>query len=236
MGRKNIGPGPGKYLLPPVVGYEHHDFTRYRNPEYSMGHKLGSTRKEFGPGPKYGVANITRFGIASPPAYSIKSRQRILPPFQTPGPGTYTPEKAPRMKEPRPPEYSMSSRYPGYRPYVTPGPDKYIVPSSLGPKVPDKPAKAAYSMAFRQKVLSQDRSPGPAKYNSPNTGIYKNKSPDFSISPRVYPPIGKSQTPGPIYLPKLPQKPGYSFGLRTDTDPYVTAEDDMPCIERTKEC
>ncbi|CAG9766188.1 unnamed protein product [Ceutorhynchus assimilis] len=232
MVRRNIGPGPGKYLLPPVVGYDQHDFTKYRNPQYSMGVKLQSLRKQLGPGPKYPVEHMTRYGKASPPAYSIKSRQKPLVPFQVPGPGTYAPEKAPRMKEPRPPAYSISHRFPGFRPYVTPGPDKYEVPSTLGPKVPDKHANAAYSMSFRQKLNLKEKSPGPAQYNMANTDRYKNKAPDYSISPRVYPPQGKSPAPGPIYLPKLPQKPGYSFGLRTDTDPYVTAEDDMPCIDR----
>ncbi|XP_030748201.1 outer dense fiber protein 3-like [Sitophilus oryzae] len=236
MPRVHIGPGPGKYMLPPVVGYEHHDFTKHRNPQYSMGLKLGSTSKAMGPGPKYPIEKMTRYGKASPPAYSIKSRQRTISRFQTPGPGTYAPEKAPRTKEPRPPAYSMASRHQGFKPYLTPGPDKYEVPSTLGPKVPDKPANAAYSMSFRQKVLGQERSPGPAKYNSAKTELYKNKAPTYSMSPRVYPPLDKNQTPGPIYLPKLPKKPGYSFGLRTDTDPYVTAEDDMPCIDRTKGC
>lgn len=93
-----------------------------------------------------------------------------------------------------------------------------------------------YFRSFRQKLLDMERSPGPANYNSAKTDIYKVKAPDYSISPRVYPPLGKAHTPGPIYLPKLPQKPGYSFGLRTDTDPYVTAEDDMPCVDRAKSC
>lgn len=232
MGRKNIGPGPGKYLLPPVVGFDHHDFTRYRNPQFSMGLRLSALKRDLGPGPKYPLEKMTRYGKANVPAYSIKSRQRPLTPFQTPGPGTYAPEQAPRMSEPRPPAYSMSYRYPGFKPYPTPGPDKYEVPSTIGPKVPDLPSKAAYSMSFRQKLLENVRSPGPANYTSPNTNLYKQKSPNFSISPRVYPPIGQPHTPGPIYLPKLPQKPGYSFGLRTDADPYITAEDDMPCVER----
>lgn len=66
--------------------------------------------------------------------------------FQTPGPGTYKPEMVPRMTEKRPPMYSMSYRYPPVKKFQTPGPDKYQVPSTLGPKVPDKIANAAYSM------------------------------------------------------------------------------------------
>ena len=32
-------PGPGKYLLPPCVGYVNHDFTIGRRPAYSIGNK-----------------------------------------------------------------------------------------------------------------------------------------------------------------------------------------------------
>ncbi|XP_060536349.1 ciliary microtubule associated protein 1A-like [Cylas formicarius] len=232
MPRRNIGPGPGKYLLPPVVGFERHDFTRYRNPQYSMGLRLQSIHKALGPGPKYPIEKMTRFGKASPPAYSIKWRQKTTGTFHTPGPGTYAPEKAPRMKEPRPPAYSMSYRYPGYRPYVTPGPDKYEVPSTLGPKVPDKPANAAYSMSFRQHLRDAETSPGPAAYKGWGGDAHRPRAPIYTISPRVFPPDKQEITPGPIYFPKLPQKPGYSFGLRTDLEPYITADDDMPCINR----
>ncbi|XP_074037029.1 ciliary microtubule associated protein 1B [Leptinotarsa decemlineata] len=232
MPRKNIGPGPGKYMLPPVVGYAEHDVSRYRNPQYSIGLKLFSGRKPFGPGPGYDVQGMTRYGKASPAAYSMKSRPKQLSLFQVPGPGTYKPEVVPRMKEPRPPMYSMSYRYPPVKRFQTPGPDKYEVPSTLGPKVPDKNANAAYSMSFKHDLSAQERSPGPAKYTGTDTKVFKNKPPIYTMSPRVFPPDPQARTPGPIYLPKLPQKPGYSFGLRTDTDPYVTAEDDMPCVQR----
>ncbi|KAG5896750.1 hypothetical protein JTB14_031730 [Gonioctena quinquepunctata] len=233
MPRKYIGPGPGKYMLPPVVGYTDHDVSRFRNPQFSIGLKVLSQRKPFGPGPRYDVQGMTRYGKASPPAYSMKSRPKTYGVFQAPGPGTYKPELAPRMKEPRPPMYSMSYRYPTSRKFSTPGPDKYEVPSTLGPKVPDKHANAAYSMSFKQKSLSsEERSPGPAKYNGTDTRVFRNKPPVYTMSPRVFPPNPQAGTPGPIYLPKLPQKPGYSFGLRTDTDPYITAQDEMPCIER----
>nr|CAI5854883.1 unnamed protein product [Callosobruchus analis] len=221
-------------MLPPVVGYRDHDASRYRNPQYSIGMKLPFGRKDFGPGPRYDIQRMTRYGKASPPAYSMKSRPRPLTLFQVPGPGTYKPEQAPRMKEPRPPAYSMSYRYPPFKKFLTPGPDKYEVPSTLGPKVPDKNANAAYSMSFKHNLHELERSPGPAKYSGPNMDSYKQKPPKYTMSPRVFPPSGKDRGPGPIYLPKLPKKPGYSFGLRTDTDPYITAEDDMPCVERKK--
>ncbi|XP_057652583.1 outer dense fiber protein 3-like [Diorhabda carinulata] len=232
MPRKNIGPGPGKYKLPPVVGYEKHDISKYRNPCYSIGLKLPSGQKYIGPGPAYGIQNMTRCGKASPPAYSMKSRPKDLTMFRPPGPGTYAPELVPRMNQPRPPMYSLSFRYPQIIPSATPGPDKYDVPSTIGPKVPDKFSSAAYSMSFKHFLRDFDKSPGPAKYTGVETSVFKTKPPVYTLSPRIFPPDRKSAAPGPIYLPKLPKKPGYSFGLRVDNDPYITAEDDMPCIER----
>lgn len=82
----------------------------------------------------------------------------------------------------------------------------------------------------------KELSPGPAQYNSTDTKRYKNKPPNYTMSPRVFPPEARAHTPGPIYLPKLPKKPGYSFGLRTDIEPYITAQDDMPCVQKQKNC
>ncbi|XP_023311044.1 outer dense fiber protein 3-like [Anoplophora glabripennis] len=236
MPRKTIGPGPGKYVLPPLIGFRDHDISKYRNPQYSMGQKLPFGKKPFGPGPCYDVKNMTSYGKASPPAYSMKSRPKAISTFQAPGPGTYQPEKGPRMMEQRPPMYSMSFRYPPLKKYQTPGPNQYEVPSTLGPKVPDKYANAAYSMSYRHNQISSEKSPGPAKYSGIETDLYKNKLPNYTISPRVFPPTSASASPGPIYMPKLPKKQGYSFGLRTDNDPYITASDEMPCVERKNNC
>lgn len=74
----NLGPGPAKYLLPSTVGYEHHAVNKYRNPQYTMRARYGFNPKVFGPGAKYNVENMTRYGKASPPAYSIYSR--TMPP------------------------------------------------------------------------------------------------------------------------------------------------------------
>ncbi|XP_072392626.1 ciliary microtubule associated protein 1A-like [Diabrotica undecimpunctata] len=232
MPRKNIGPGPGKYQLPPVVGFDQHDISKYRNPCYSIGLQLAYGQKLIGPGPAYGIHNMTRYGKASQPAYSMKSRPKELTTFKPPGPGTYAPELVPRMHQRRPPAYSLSFRNPPVRPFSTPGPDKYDVPTTIGPKVPDKISKAAYSMSFKHFLQDLVRSPGPAKYTGIDTKVFKTKPPVYTLSPRIFPPEPKSATPGPIYMPKLPKKPGYSFGLRVDNDPYITAEDDMPCEVR----
>lgn len=73
-----VGPGPGKYLLPPVIGFNNHDVSKYRNPQYSMGIKLRSLMKPLGPGPSYDIHDMTPYGKTSPPAYSMKSRPKNL--------------------------------------------------------------------------------------------------------------------------------------------------------------
>ncbi|KAJ8957559.1 hypothetical protein NQ318_020599 [Aromia moschata] len=263
MPRKNIGPGPGKYQLPPLTGYPEHDFTKYRNPQYSMGVRLPYHKLTIGPGPQYNVRDMTPYGKATPPAFSMKSRPAAVSSFQVPGPGTYKNELVPRMKEPRPPMYSLSFRLVGqtgvrvlpslnvlkienfatiasmFRSFfkgLTPGPDVYTLPTTIGPKVPDMGANAAYSMSYRQPTSLKERSPGPARYNDVSVDMFKTKMPNFTMSPRVFPPDSKKVSPGPIYKPLLPEKPGYSFGLRTDTDPYITAADNMPCTRKEKTC
>lgn len=68
------GPGPGKYLLPPVVGYPNHDVRKQRYPQYSIGKRLGFSSKDISPGPSYKVDKLTNYGKVSVPAYSIKPR------------------------------------------------------------------------------------------------------------------------------------------------------------------
>lgn len=90
------------------------------------------------PGPRYHTgAKVTRFGRMDTPSYSILGRGKrssdkgnteetikekencpnqfifmcIGDPFQTPGPGAYSPEKAPPLNsQRRPPSYTISTR------------------------------------------------------------------------------------------------------------------------------
>lgn len=122
MPRKNVGPGPAKYLLPPSIGYNGHDFSRKRNPCYSIGTKCPYGTRPVGPGPAYLTANMTRRGIYSCPAYSMKIKARDLTILKPPGPGAYAPELVPPMTTTRPPEYSVRVRTNPPKPTVTPGP------------------------------------------------------------------------------------------------------------------
>ncbi|KAB0804034.1 hypothetical protein PPYR_01004 [Photinus pyralis] len=230
---KTFGPGPGAYMLPSTVGYEKHDISRYRSPQYTMRPRCGIGGKPFGPGPQYNIDSVTRYGKVSPPAFTLSPKLKGLASFRTPGPGTYSPEKAPRMKDPRPPAYSMAARLPGMKKFNTPGPNQYVVPSSLGPKVPNKPAAAAYTMAKKLDTKGQARSPGPAQYGGTNAEIYKTRAPLYTMSGR-HEGSRKPGSPGPAaYLPKIGGHVpgGISFGRRCDRQPYVTADDQLPCID-----
>ncbi|KAJ8968728.1 hypothetical protein NQ317_005249 [Molorchus minor] len=233
MPRKNVGPGPGKYLLPPLTGYRDHDCSRFRNPQYSIGMRAAGLRKANIPGPQYDVRNMTPYGKVSPPAYSLKVRPKPLTAFKVPGPGTYKNELVPGRKGPA---YSITFRHPPIKGMQTPGPNVYQLPTTIGPKVPDIHANPGYSLSYKHYLNPKNVSPGPAKYGGTNTNVYKYRSPNYTVSPRVFPPGCKMAGPGPIYNPKLPEKPGYSFGIRCDRDPYITTADDMPCTRKEKTC
>lgn len=237
MGRKYEGPGPGKYMLPPCVGYQNHDLRKYRYPQYTIGSRVKTSIRSVGPGPNYDVSKLTEYGLLHPPAYSLKSRHREPnPKAYIPGPGAYKPEQVPPMSGKRPPAYSMKFRHKIPASYTTPGPNKYEIPTTIGPKVPDLHANAAYSLSYRHNLADVMSSPGPARYAPPDTNVYKYKTPKYSIPPRVFPPDTVHAGPGPIYMAKLPKRcsNGYSFGTKHDVEPYITPEDEMPCVSRQK--
>lgn len=97
------GPGPGRYALPPTVGYVNHDVTKPNSPAYSLHSRMSSARKsswsfppsafrrtnsgvvvvsavisvDSSPGPRYHYdARMTRFGRMESPSYSILGRGR----------------------------------------------------------------------------------------------------------------------------------------------------------------
>ncbi|XP_067004213.1 ciliary microtubule associated protein 1A-like [Anabrus simplex] len=220
-------PGPGVYMLPPLTGYDKHDVRKLRYPAYSMGIKtpiLGMGLPTRTPGPQYMIEkNYTRFGKNGIPAYTMRPQLPHFGRMKIPGPGTYAPEKCPRMKEQRPPAYSMASRTPLRKHDQTPGPNRYEIPTYLGPKVPTKPASAAYTMTGRPHGLSGFQGPGPAQYNPADLNKYKHKPPQYSIAGRNQLPGDRTRIPGPAayypgYLPG-PDPPKFSFGIKHS--PYM---------------
>lgn len=117
--------------------------------------------------------------------------------------------------------------------FTTPGPNNYDIPTTIGPKVPDLHANGAYSMSYRYPRLAAALSPGPANYDPTSPNIYKNKLPAYTMSIKHKDMADRGTFPGPSnYYPKLAGKGGYSFGLKTDNPPYITPDDDMPCVNK----
>lgn len=189
-----------------------------------MAPALKDAVKQRSPGPKYHLEHMTRVGKATPPAYSMSSRPKPFSLKKCPGPAEYLPKRAKVM-----PCYSMSYRHTPHKLPNYPGPDKYMLPTTLGPKVPDKNSNAAYSMSYKHYLTPKPTSPGPATYTPTDPSTYKQKYPNYTMRPFLGLPISKSITPGPKYYPKLWEKPGYSFGLRLENMPYISAADDVPC-------
>ncbi|XP_010884684.1 outer dense fiber protein 3-like protein 2a [Esox lucius] len=223
------GPGPGRYALPPTVGYINHDFTKPSSPAYSFHSRLSSrmVSVDSSPGPRYHVdAKMTRFGRDGTPSFSMLGRARhIAELFQTPGPGAYSPENAPPFNtHRRPPSYTIGSRTRYRIVDAVPAPNRYTLPNLLGTQVPHKPSSASYSLAARRQVgaPSEDLSmtPGPGRYNSTDPSVYLTRQPSFSMQSRTRRPSDQSQKPGPgTHSPEkvllhLPRPPSYSLGIR----------------------
>ncbi|XP_034035040.1 outer dense fiber protein 3-like protein 2b [Thalassophryne amazonica] len=220
------GPGPGRYGLPPTIGFIGHDFTKPTSPAYSF---HGATKNIYAvdssPGPQYSVdAKITRFGKEGTPAYSIfgkiKERKGV---FNTPGPGTYSPEKTPPCSlQSRAPSYTMGSRT-NYRPVdAVPPPNMYTLPPLLGSKVPNKTSSASYTISgVRSRGQAQDisKTPGPCGYNSTDPNVYLTKQPAFSMLGR-HSLDRDNKGPGPAtYHPEKvtvhkSRTPAFSMGIR----------------------
>ncbi|XP_076013872.1 outer dense fiber protein 3-like protein 2a [Genypterus blacodes] len=226
---KERGPGPGRYALPPTVGYINHDVTKPSSPAYSFRTRMSSTMVsvDSSPGPRYNIdAKVTRFGRMETPSYSILGRgRRSAGLSQTPGPGAYSPEKAPPLNaHQRPPSYTISHRTRYRTMDAVPAPNSYSLPTLLGCYVPHKPASASYSFSGRRGVgaPSEDlsKSPGPGRYNIIHPDTYLRRQPSFSMQSRTKRPNYSSAIPGPgAYSPEkfhrhLPRPPSFTLGVK----------------------
>ncbi|XP_076828174.1 outer dense fiber protein 3-like protein 2a [Brachyhypopomus gauderio] len=231
---RETGPGPGRYALPPTIGHVNHDYTKPSSPAYSFHSRLSSTMVsvDSSPGPLYHVdSRITRFGRDGTPSYSMLGRTKPgAETFQTPGPGAYSPEKAPPLNNHRqPPSYTMAFRT-RYRSLDSvPAPNRYTLPNLMGSRAPNKCSSASYSMLARRKPggPSEDLAltPGPGHYNSTDPSLYLSRQPSFSIQSRHSFPNDATRksgpgTPGPgTHSPEkvtahLRRPPSFSLGVR----------------------
>uniref|UniRef100_A0ACB8G3N9 Uncharacterized protein n=1 Tax=Sphaerodactylus townsendi TaxID=933632 RepID=A0ACB8G3N9_9SAUR len=114
--------------------------------------------------------------------------------------GSYSPEKSQKIVYKNTPKYSMSFRHEGAKADSIPGPNAYMIPQMLGPYTVATTASPSYTMTGKSKLghFYDDlhKTPGPAAYVTPETELYKKKSPVYSMGSRI-----KSSTiklgPGP---------------------------------------
>ncbi|XP_060934870.1 outer dense fiber protein 3-like protein 2b [Limanda limanda] len=221
------GPGPGRYGLPPTIGFVGHDFTKATSPAYSFHGKMSDNMYcvDSSPGPRYHVdSKITRFGKDGTPSFSMLGRtkeQSKFPPLhfekyisfqctfslehellRTPGPGAYSPEKAaPCNVQRRPPSYTMGSRTLYRSVDSVPAPNKYVLPPLMGPQVPNKPASASYTLLGTYSTggpsVDLAKTPGPCRYNSTDPGVYLHRQPAYSMLGRHSFPRDATKKPGP---------------------------------------
>ncbi|XP_051930840.1 outer dense fiber protein 3-like protein 2b isoform X1 [Hippocampus zosterae] len=229
------GPGPGQYRLPPTIGFIGHDLTKQTSPAYSFHRRMSDKMYcvDCSPGPQYHVdAKMTHFGRDGTPAYSMLGRTKVKKePFHTPGPGTYSPEKASTYNlQRRPPSFTMGRRTRYRTTDSVPAPNKYTLPPLMGSHIPNKPAGASYTMSacFSHGGPSVDlaKTPGPCRYDSTHPSVYQRRPPAFSMLGRHGVPTEDMETPGPgSYNPERvtvhkTRAPAFSMGIRHSE--YVT--------------
>ncbi|XP_056613798.1 outer dense fiber protein 3-like protein 2b isoform X3 [Triplophysa dalaica] len=226
---KEKGPGPGRYVLPPMIGFVGHDFTKLTSPAYSFHGRTSDNMYsiDINPGPKYHIdAKLTRFGRDGTPAYSIHGRMKNRAGFFcTPGPGAYSPERAALGSTHRkPPSYTMGYRTQYRSVDAVPAPNKYNLPSLMGSHVLTKTSSASYTISGRSKTGGHaedlSKTPGPGRYNSTDPSIYQPKQPAFSMLGRHANTRESTLVPGPgSHNPEKvtvhkPRPPAFSLGIR----------------------
>ncbi|KAE8632104.1 hypothetical protein XENTR_v10001431 [Xenopus tropicalis] len=225
---KVTGPGPGRYNLPPTVGFVSHDYTKFSSPAYSFhGRPSNSAHvSDSSPGPRYYVdASLTRFGRSAGPSYSMLARGRSADKKNDiPGPGTYSPEKCTVPTQRKFPSYSMGSRTRYRSMDRVPAPNSYSLPPVLGPRATAKVCAPAFTLSgkYQHGGHSEDLSgtPGPAHYQQTDPSRYLKRGPAFSMQGRQPNSKAEQKTPGPgsYYPEKVNQHkrhaPAYSMGIR----------------------
>ncbi|CAL7950915.1 unnamed protein product [Xylocopa violacea] len=232
------GPAP-IYKLQTLVGYEGHCLSRQRGPAYTIRPRTQIRIESIGPGPRYNVSKLTNYGVDRSPGYTIAGREEfkgshiyivifdsqvisdihitLLVRDFGPGPGAHYPELCPPMNHSiRGPAYSIKSRSRTKMIDIGPGPNAYFLPTCIGPKIPDKVAQGAFSIAGIHKLREDHIGPGPAAYTNIRSDLIKRSAPAFSLKWRTQ--LSELDlSPGPRYYPEYNTRkraPMYSFGIR----------------------
>ncbi|KAI2653395.1 Outer dense fiber protein 3-B [Labeo rohita] len=217
-------PGP-TYALPGATGMNNHDPRMQKGPAFSFGTRHRDFLANSSPGPGYLVpSNITRVGRDGTPAFSVYGRPKDIQPFKTPGPGSYSPENSTKTIFYSAPAFSLSARTKLFRNDQTPGPAAYMLPPVLGSRIVNKASAPNVSFSGRSAIGSfhEDlrKTPGPGTYQVVDSGVYKHKAPEYSMTGRNFTPGDMTKKPGPgAHHPErvtftANKAPSYSFGIR----------------------
>lgn len=218
-------------MLPTATGFNEHDPTLTRWPAFSLGCRTIdlSLGKTVGPGPgAYDVREHTRYGQALSRSAPLSHKIEPLKAIKVPGPNAYLPNDYASI--PLPPAFSFGCKTDKTGKYKkSPGPNQYLIPTCIGPNVPDKETAGAFSVLSRNIFYPKDYSPGPGKYKLPEIQIYKQDVPQFSIKGRHI-RTRDSKIPGPKYYPLYDTKhepPKFCFGVKRSEDlrEYYMPED-----------
>ncbi|XP_063084657.1 protein CIMAP1D isoform X3 [Cavia porcellus] len=235
------GSGPGLYILPPTVGFLHHDRTRPAGPAYTLAGKPSeATRQDTSPGPIYFLdPKVTRFGRSCTPAFSMQGRGKTRGLEVTPGPGTYSPEKVPPACHRTSPAFTLGLRLQPKPPDTSvPAPNAYIMPPLWGSQILVKPRSPSYTVVGRTPPvrLLQDPAeiPGPGQYDMPDPNAYRQRQPAFTMLGRPRTPRPPEEMPGPgSHYPEQvtvnrARAPAYSMGIRLPRRAATLALDTAP--------
>ncbi|XP_068152863.1 ciliary microtubule associated protein 1B-like [Drosophila tropicalis] len=209
-----VGPGPGAYMLPPVLGYDRHDSRKQRMPQYSFGVRTNTTGRFVGPGPgAYMIDRMTRYGKGGGLEYSMAPRTPTTDKRFGPGPAAHDVHLKPFLTGTNAPSYSMGLRCNYDIKKQGPGPNAYRFEIN-----PVKPASPAYSMGLQTKRNRLHDSPGPAAYVPGDLNVHLQRAPQYTMTPRNG-ITSKTLGPGPNYYDLMYYRPGkkgnsYSFGIR----------------------
>ncbi|XP_067133132.1 ciliary microtubule associated protein 1A-like [Centruroides vittatus] len=215
-------PGPGKYMLPPTLGIVGHDFTRRRNPAYTMANRHKYKTEFISPGPAaYDLRNMTRLGPAANYAYTISGWPAPSKKYVTPGPSHYRPEDCTDFVLRSAPKYTMGMKTKGFSQDRTPGPADYLVP-----RVPEFWPLSShgntpkFTFGIKGHAFSIAQTPGPSDYATVNPDIYLKKSPAYTMGDRSSILQDWGPKPGPadysvnkVWIHKK-TAPRFTFGIR----------------------
>ncbi|KAL7293722.1 outer dense fiber protein 3-like [Trichogramma pretiosum] len=223
------GPGP-QYRLKNLIGFDDHDPSKHREPAYTMKFRHKQKIHLVVPGPYSVDQKFTQHGPYKPPAYTMAFKHDRKQHDLKPGPGAHAPEKNPYVNHiKKAPAYTIAARHDLLRFKVGPGPT-YMLPTCIGPGIPDIKAEGAYSMAFKPKSKIRHIGPGPAAYQY-QLKTYKKNCPAYSMKFR-HKTFDTIHSPGPQYYYPIElikkKEPKFSFGMKHSecmTVPMTPADD-----------